>query len=665
MATNTDNNNQNLEHATVREGQPKNVDLLMTQLPNAPETSSCSCLPHPSTQETSCPPHPPAVEARTRASEKDIPNLEHVTARDDQLKNVDLLLTQLPNAPESFSRVMKVTGTVDVDQTKPLKEGDGMVIEGRIAQYHHSPDPLDRVRGRGLSLVVNGIPAHSSVPLQRWQEEPKVSAPDVDQTKPSKEGDGVMIEGRIAQYHHCPDPSDGVRGRDLCLAVDRKTVKSAKPESNVATENGSDLFHTNLIGRLVLLYTGEQWIEGSIEQRIPSSTKGDPRWLILLENGKHTIGSKEEISRWMNCWSNPKLYFCTLTSIPAERKEGCSEEEDEGEDPGEHETSGIQALVACPRCGHSYCERNEWLSPFSPVTRTILGCGRTITPAGRRYCCNCGDYYRPPTPTNATRREGRNDIGSPESVEQMGIPPPPPPPISPLQENGFESQEQSPMITPNQTTSSGTDSANEYADLPGMGTVSESESDDTETEESEDESEDEAKAGANLAEMHVASVHLNHSKETSGRSDFESEKATELAASDLLGEEEVNNYCEDADDEEEEEARAETLPPHYQPRTRKARKDNSTSHRPRAQHGFASQEHTSHEESATESTEVARDFQNAWATEMGKLSSMPPPTQMPNHENESEVAESYAEEWFGAMCKAVKAAAKQTLDTPT
>ena len=49
---------------------------------------------------------------------------------------------------------------------------------------------------------------------------------NVNQTKPSKRGKDMMVEGRIAQYHQCSNPPDGVRGRDPSLADDGRSEES-------------------------------------------------------------------------------------------------------------------------------------------------------------------------------------------------------------------------------------------------------------------------------------------------------------------------------------------------------------------------------------------------------------------------------------------------------
>ena len=83
-------------------------------------------------------------------------------------------------------------------------------------------------------------------------------------------------------------------------------------------------------------------------------------------------------------------------------------------------------LVACPRCNHGYCSRKESLTRFLPP----IICGKTVTPAGRLYCCRCGDYYRPETPPASTQSVNTNmTIESPNGVGQLELPLPPPPPI--------------------------------------------------------------------------------------------------------------------------------------------------------------------------------------------------------------------------------------------
>ena len=101
-------------------------------------------------------------------------------------------------------------------------------------------------------------------------------------------------------------------------------------------------------------------------------------------------------------------------------------------------------LIACPRCGHRFCGRNEWLSHHVPSLR----CGYTITPAGTRYCCECGDYYRPATQhARATTNEGVVQ-GSPTTVSQMGFPPPPPPPPSDPESDLNDSNFATPLLVP-------------------------------------------------------------------------------------------------------------------------------------------------------------------------------------------------------------------------
>ena len=166
------------------------------------------------------------------------------------MKNADLPLTQTPNAPESFSYAMNRSGNVDIVQTKPSKEGVALMVEGRIAQYHQCPTPSDGVRGRGPSLTDNRLAVNSSATTLALLEEKEVTDSPVDSTKLLEEGEGVMVEGRNAQYHHyCPDPPDGVRGRSLfCLAIGKEDVKSTGHKANETQESDSDSLHTHLIG---------------------------------------------------------------------------------------------------------------------------------------------------------------------------------------------------------------------------------------------------------------------------------------------------------------------------------------------------------------------------------------------------------------------------------
>ena len=55
---------------------------------------------------------------------------------------------------------------------------------------------------------------------------------NVNQTKPSKRGKDLMVEGRIAQYHQCSNPPDGVRGRDHSLADDGRSEESSAKVTN-------------------------------------------------------------------------------------------------------------------------------------------------------------------------------------------------------------------------------------------------------------------------------------------------------------------------------------------------------------------------------------------------------------------------------------------------
>ena len=83
-----------------------------------------------------------------RACGIDNSNLEHEFVRAGHLKNDDLPMTHSPNVLESFPKAMNACGSVDVVPTKPLKEGEGAVTEGRIAQCHRCPDLSYKVRGR-------------------------------------------------------------------------------------------------------------------------------------------------------------------------------------------------------------------------------------------------------------------------------------------------------------------------------------------------------------------------------------------------------------------------------------------------------------------------------------------------------------------------------------
>ena len=274
----------------------------------------------------------------------------------------------------------------------------------------------------------------------------KVATPSVVQTKSLKESDGVVVKGRIAQHHQRPDLSNRVRGRGLSPVENNGIAKSYVSSNNMHHKGGSDLIHTDLSGQFVLVRTRRgEWIEGSVESTKTAIGGLDPpRWAILLENGKYITGGREEVSRWLNSWCRPYLYFCTPTqtqSASAQHGDGKNNtvagkdgedalngsypEDSESDSENDAEVSTNQQkphlrteLVACPRCSHSFCNREERLSPFSPTTRTILKCGHSITPAGRRYCCECGGYYRPTTPITATRRRETTRVeSSPNSVE--------------------------------------------------------------------------------------------------------------------------------------------------------------------------------------------------------------------------------------------------------
>ena len=133
----------------------------------------------------------------------------HVLARADHPKHGDHLMTRVPNAMNS-EVCSEVTGTISV-QTKPLKEGNDMVVTGHKAQCTHCSDPTNRVRGRGLRL------ANTHVPLAP-RECSKVTGTISVQTKPLKEGNDMSVMERNAQCTHCSDPTNRVRGRGPRLA---------------------------------------------------------------------------------------------------------------------------------------------------------------------------------------------------------------------------------------------------------------------------------------------------------------------------------------------------------------------------------------------------------------------------------------------------------------
>ena len=172
-------------------------------------------------------------------------------------------------------------------------------------------------------------------------------------------------------------------------------------------------------GRQVLLQRDGRWLEGRVVGSIPHLFT-PPRWLIFLENERHTTGEIQEVQRWLNSWNNPQLYFCTpappLASPPPAR---CTplEDAEEDQDNTNNEGSGNN-LIACPRCNHSFCGRVEWISRYAPTPV----CGRTITPAGCRYCCNCGNFYGPHSPEPATQRD--DERGSPRGIAPLGRLPP-------------------------------------------------------------------------------------------------------------------------------------------------------------------------------------------------------------------------------------------------
>ena len=169
-----------------------------------------SRLINPTMTNTPLAPHHAELALVARACGIDNPNIEHEFVRAGHLKNNDHPLTHSPNVLESFfPKAMSACGTVDVVSTKPLKGGEGSVAEGRIDQYHRCPDPSNRVRGRGHSLANNGTPlySYSSASKSFPQVDMKVAIPSVVQTKPLKEGDGLVVKGRIAQHHQRPDPS--------------------------------------------------------------------------------------------------------------------------------------------------------------------------------------------------------------------------------------------------------------------------------------------------------------------------------------------------------------------------------------------------------------------------------------------------------------------------
>ena len=325
-----------------------------------------------------------ADQTSARVDEFNTPNLGHVNVRGGRSKNSDPLLTHAPNAPELNSLIMTVPVTLGV-KSKPLK---------------------------------------------------------VD--------DGVVVEGRYAQYHQCPESSEGVRGRDECLADNQVTAKSRALMSE-KQDMKWDMNH--FVGNFVLTQIDNQWKEGRVLAPLPKRSLQPPRWLIMFTDKSTTTGDANEVQRWSNCWSKPNLYFCTpvstavtssemgRTSVPARGYTSSPSKFDPKFEPN-HVTDTCANLIACPRCNHSFCGRHEWISRFAPT----LECGRTITPDGHRYCCECGDFYGKHSPVQT--RVSEDPVGSPTGIAPLGRPPPPPPPPPEEEEEGSLAESDEDLILP-------------------------------------------------------------------------------------------------------------------------------------------------------------------------------------------------------------------------
>ena len=96
----------------------------------------------------------------------------------------------------------------------------------------------------------------------------------------------------------------------------------------------------------------------------------------------------------------------------------------------EHSTQASNTVHACPACGHMYCNSQEhrptedriFISAGMCTPPAPLPCGKGITAAGRRYCCQCMNRFEPPSPprrapSHATRDESR----SPTSLMALTI----------------------------------------------------------------------------------------------------------------------------------------------------------------------------------------------------------------------------------------------------
>lgn len=137
---------------------------------------------------------------------------------------------------------------------------------------------------------------------------------------------------------------------------------------------------------------------------------------------------------------------------PSEHHHPSESEHDDSGDFSDSDTSPASlasTLRVCPRCNHSYCRRSEWISHYAPT----LTCDRTITPAGNRYCCRCGNFYST-THSLSVPADMVSDRGirmgapdSPTTASQLGLPPPPPPP-PPVSDADSETPVKALMVIP-------------------------------------------------------------------------------------------------------------------------------------------------------------------------------------------------------------------------